>query len=377
MKILLASTIKRKVTKDMTYSRSRILYQLAKGLVERGHEVSLLGTADSYIEGVEIIPVIEKGFIELEREESYENTFYVEAAYLVKFVKKLEEIGGSFDIVHNHSYPEFLNLLANDKIDTPIVVTIHMSLTPGLMTIYDEILSEFPKAHLVGISRSQISEFKKARIEGLVYNGVSLEEYPYREDKEDYLFWLGRLGGAKNKDGTYLDAKGIKWAIQLAQKTGKRLKLAGGVENPDFFEKEVKPHLNDKIEWIGDVKKDQLLTIQETAQLYGRAKAFLMTPNWDEAFGLVLTEAMSTGTPVIAFRKASIPEIVQDGKTGFLSNVEDGVEGLSRSVEKLFGMSSDEYVAMCKNARKSVEEKFTIDKMVEGYEAFFKKVLRE
>lgn len=375
MKILLASTIKRNVTKDTTYSRSKVVYQIASGLVKRGHDVSLLGTGDSYVEGVKIIPVIEKGFIEKQREEGYENQYYVETAYLVKFAKKLEEIGDEFDVIHNHSYPEFLNLFASDRIKTPIVVTIHMSLTPGLMSVYDEVLGLFPKSHLVAISNSQKEHFKKAKIETVIYNGVDTSSFPFLNEKEDYLLWLGRLGQAKNTNGSYVDAKGVSWAIKTAIKTGKKLILSGGVEDKEFFEKEVKPFLNDKIQWIGKVAKDQPLTTEQLASYYGKAKAFLMTPNWDEAFGLVITEAMSSGTPVIAFNTGSIPEIVEDGKTGYLSSFKDGAEGLSANVEKLFNLSNKEYAEMSTNSRKRVEENFTIDKMVEGYESLYSKLI--
>lgn len=377
MKILLASTIKRNVTKETTYSRSKIVYQIASELVKRGHDVSILGTADTVVEGARVIPVIDKGFIDKQREDGYENPFYVEAAYLVKFVKKLEEIGEEFDVIHNHSYPEFLNLFANDRIKTPIVVTIHMSLTQGLMSVYDDVLSLFPKAHLVAISNSQKSHFEKAKIETVVYNGVDTVTFSFVDKKEDYLLWLGRLGQAKNSDGTYVDAKGVSWAIKTAIKTGRKLILSGGVEDDEFFEKEVKPYLNDKIKWVGKVGKDQPLSEEELASYYGRAKAFLMTPNWDEAFGLVIAEAMSCGTPVIAFNKGSISEIVEDGKTGYLSSYENGVDGLAANVEKLFNLNDEDYKQMSLNSRKRVEENFTVEKMVDGYENVYKKVLEE
>ena len=352
MKILLASTIKRNVNKDTTYSRSKIVYQIASGLVKRGHDVSLLGTADSDVEGVKIIPIIDKGFIDKQREEGYENSYYVETAYLVKFAKKLEEIGREFDVIHNHSYPEFLNLFASDTLKTPIIVTIHMSLTPGLMSVYDDVLNLFPKSHLVAISNSQKEHFKKAKIETVIYNGVDTISFPFSREKEDYLLWLGRLGQAKNPDGSFVDAKGVSWAIKTAVKTGRKLILSGGVEDKEFFEKEVRPYLNDKIQWVGKVGKDQPLTTQQLAAYYGKAKGFLMTPNWDEAFGLVIAEAMSCGTPVIAFNSGSIPEIVQDGKTGYLSAYTDGVSGLAANVEKLFNLTKEEYGGMHLKASK-------------------------
>ena len=375
MKILLASTIKRKVSSDTTYSRSRIVYQLAEGLAKRGHQVSLLGTGDSYVDGVKIIPVVDQGFIDISKKEGYENIFYAETGYLVKAVKKLVEIGNDFDIIHNHSYPEFMNLFASDVIKTPIVVTLHMSSTPEFTPEFDSVLSLFPKAYLIAISNSQKSHFVKSKIYDVVYNGVDINSFLFSSEKEDYLLWIGRLGQAKKSDGTFVDAKGVSWAIKTAKKTGKKLILSGGVEDKEFFEKEVKPFLNDKIQWIGEISKNQPLSTQEIANYYKHAKAFLMTPNWDEAFGLVIAESMSSGTPVIGFKKGSIPELVDDGQNGFLSPYEEGEEGLSKSVEKLFNFSKSEYELMSRKARRKVEENFSVEKMVEGYEKVYEKIL--
>jgi glycosyltransferase involved in cell wall biosynthesis len=375
MKILLASTIKRKVSSDMTYSRSRIVYELADGLAKRGHQVSLLGTADSHVDGVKIIPVIDEGFVDMSKKGGYENVFYAETGYLVKAVKKLAEIGNGFDIIHSHGYPEFMNLFASDVIKTPIVVTLHMSSTPQFTPEFDSVLSLFPKAYLIAISDSQKSHFIKSKIYDVVYNGVNLNSFPYSLEKEDYLLWFGRLGQAKKSDGTFVDAKGVSWAIRTAQKTGKKLILSGGVEDKEFFEKEVKPFLNDKIRWVGEISKNQPLSTREVADYYGHAKAFLMTPNWDEAFGLVIAESMSSGTPVIGFDKGSIPELVDDGENGFLSPYEEGEEGLSKSVEKLFNLSKSEYSLISEKARRKVEENFSVEKMVEGYEKVYGKIL--
>ena len=120
MRILLVGTIKRRVGQDVTASRSSIIFQLGKHLAQRGHEVSLLGTEDSFIPGVRTTPVIEKGFVDLP---PFENSLYAELSYLVKLEKKLESEASNFDIIHNHTFPEFLNLFALNKIKTPMVTT--------------------------------------------------------------------------------------------------------------------------------------------------------------------------------------------------------------------------------------------------------------
>ena len=153
MQILLVSTIKRRVGIDATASRSRIIYEIASGLVKNGHEVSLIGTADSSVDNVRTIPIIDKGFAELS---GFENRFYAETSYLVKLCKKVEEIGSDFDVIHNHTYPELINLFASERIKTPMITTLHAQATSE----YDEALSLFPNANLVSISNAHRSMFK-------------------------------------------------------------------------------------------------------------------------------------------------------------------------------------------------------------------------
>src|SRR3989344_5214497 len=147
MKILLVSLLKRKVTAEIPAARPRVIYEIASGLVKKDHTVSLLGTADSNIPGVEIISVIEKAFVDMP---PFENPFYAETAYLTKLAKKIEEIGNNFDIIHNHTYPEFINLFAAKSLKTPAVSTIHAQAFPE----YDEALSLFPAAYHISISEA-------------------------------------------------------------------------------------------------------------------------------------------------------------------------------------------------------------------------------
>jgi len=304
MKILIVSLIKRKVTPDIPAARPRIIYEIASGLVKKGHQVSLIGTADSHIPGVEIFPVIEKSFIDMP---AFENPFYAETAYLVKLAKKMEAIGNNFDIIHNHTYPEFINLLVAKNIKTPIVSTIHAQAFPE----YDEALSLFPECFHISISEAHKKLFKKAKIYKVVYNGVDTNIYSYQEKKEDYLLWLGRLSKAKNPDSSFMDPKGIKWAIQLAEETNSRLLISGNIEDMKFFETDVKPHLTDKIQWIGSLSSELKLTKPEVAVLMQKAKAFLMTINWYEPFGLVMAEAMSCASLMLSRPSTSRSKLMQ------------------------------------------------------------------
>src|SRR3989338_10394048 len=116
MRILIVSLLKRKVAPAITASRPRIIYELTSCLVKRGHDVTILGTGDSDVSGAKLIPIVPKAFIDMLPSE---NPFYAETAYLVQLAKKIEEIASDFDIVHNHTYPEFINLLIADKLKTP------------------------------------------------------------------------------------------------------------------------------------------------------------------------------------------------------------------------------------------------------------------
>jgi len=361
MKILLVSLLKRKVTPDIPAARPRVIYEIASGLVKKGHQVSLLGTADSHIPGVEIIPVIEKSFIDMP---AFENPFYAETAYLVKLAKKIEEIGPNFDIIHNHTYPEFINLLVAKNIKTPIVSTIHAQAFPE----YDEALSLFPECYHISISEAHKKLFKKAKMYKVVYNGVDTNIYSYQEKKDDYLLWLGRLSKAKSPDGKFMDPKGIRWAIKLAEETNSRLLMSGNIEDMKFYEIDVKPHLSDKIKWVGPLSSELVLTKPEIAALMQKAKAFLMTINWYEPFGLVMAEAMSCGTPVIGFDRGAVSELIVDGKTGFVVPPEKGIEGLIEAFDKIDQIKPQD-------CRDHVVKNFSTEAMVDNYEKTYSEII--
>jgi glycosyltransferase involved in cell wall biosynthesis len=361
MKILVASLLKRAVNEKTLSSRPRIIYELVNGLVKKGHQVSILGTADSQIPGAITIPIIDKSFVELP---AFENPFYAETSFLIRLTKKIEEIGNDFDIVHNHTYPEFINLLIADKIKTPMVTTIHAQATSEL----DEVLSLFNNTYFVSISEAHKKLFQKTKIFKVVYNGIDTNIYSYQEKKDDYLLWLGRLSKAKNPDGSFMDPKGVKWAIKLAQETNSKLLMSGNIEDMNFFNTDVKPHLNDKIQWIGPLSSELILTKPEIASLMQKAKVFLMTINWYEPFGLVMAEAMSCGTPVIGFDRGAVSELIVEGKTGFVVPPEKGIGGLKEALNKINQIKPQD-------CRDHVVKNFSTQTMVDNYEKTYQEII--
>ena len=296
---------------------------------------------------------------------AFENPFYAETAYLVKLAKKVEEIGDQFDIIHNHTYPEFINLLVAKNIKAPIISTIHAQAFPE----YDEALSLFPECYHISISEAHKKLFKKAKIFKVVYNGVDTNIYSYQEKKEDYLLWLGRLSKAKNPDGSFMDPKGVKWAIKLAKESGSRLLISGNIEDMKFYNQDVKPHLSDKIKWVGPLSSELSLTKKEVVNLMQNAKAFLMTINWYEPFGLVMAEAMSCGTPVIGFDRGAVSELIIEGKTGFVVSPESGIEGLKTALSKINTIKSQD----CRN---HVVKNFSTQTMVDNYEKTYLDIIK-
>lgn len=355
MKILIVSLLKRPVTPTIPASRPRVIYDLTSGLIRKGHDVTILGTGDSQVPGARIIPVVPKALSELP---PFENSFYAHTAMLTLLIEKLREIGNDFDVIHNHTYPEFLPLLVARDIQKPIITTIHGQVFPE----FDQAFSLFDKqAHLVSISEAHKKLFKHTVISDVVHNGIDTDLYAYQEKNDDYLLWLGRLSAAKDAEGRYQDPKGVRWAIELAQKTNSTLLLSGNVEDMKFYKQDVEPHLSDKIKWIGPVTNELALSKPEVVKLMQNAKAFLMTINWYEPFGLVMAESMSCGTPVIGFDRGSVSEVIENGKTGFVVSPEEGIQGLVKAYERLPEISP----ADC---RSRVEKHFSLQSMVDNYE---------
>ncbi|MFA6081449.1 MAG: glycosyltransferase family 4 protein [Patescibacteria group bacterium] len=361
MKILIASLLKRAVNEKTLSSRPRIIFELVTGLVKKGHQVTMIGTADSQIPGVTTIPIIDKSFVELP---AFENPFYAETSFLIRLAKKVQEIGDQFDIIHNHTYPEFFNPLIAQNLKRPFMTTIHAQVTPEL----DEVLSLFNDTYFVSISQAHKNQFKKTKIFKVVYNGIDTNIYSFQEKKDNYLLWLGRMAKAKNADGTFMDPKGIRWAIKLAEDTNSRLLMSGNIEDMKFYETDVKPHLSDKIQWVGSLSSELVLTKPEVAKLMQNAKAYLMPINWYEPFGLVIAEAMSCGTPVIGFDRGAVSELIVDGKTGFVVPSESGVNGLKDALNKI-----DQIKPL--DCRDHVVKNFSTQTMVDNYEKTYQEII--
>jgi len=192
---------------------------------------------------------------------------------------------------------------------------------------------------------------------GSVYNGIPIKDFPFGDKSENYLVYLGRISPLK---GTHL-------AAQVAHKTGRKLFILGDVagwerDDQGYFKEKVKPLIDGKlVAHVGEVNFAQKVSYLK------KASALLFPIQWEEPFGLVMIESMACGTPVIAFKRGAIPEVVVDGKTGFIV---DTVEEMIEAVNKIDQIDRRE-------CRRWVEKNFTVEKMVDGYERVYQEILKK
>lgn len=317
----------------------RIVYTLTENLVKRGHDVTLFAAGDSKVSS-RLDYIFPKSFGLQDSVKTVLTTSFDPLRHVAYAFSKASQ----FDIIHSHA--QYLGLPFANIVATPTVHTFHRVYQGSV----DEmgLLTQFKNENFVSISNSQRD--LDLNFVGTVYNGIPLEEYEFSEKTGDYLFWTGRI----------LPKKGILESIKIAKGFGMKLIIAGVVTDGEFFEKNINPNIDGtNIEYIGEV------TQKEMAKLYRGAYATLFPISWREPFGLVMTESMASGTPVVAFSAGAVPEIIENGKTGFIVESEEAAIAVLAKIQNI--QRSD--------CRKRVEENFTVEKMTDGYEKVYKKII--
>ena len=304
---------------------------ITEGLVQRGHEVTLFATGDS-ITRATLRSVVPKGY---EEDPSME----VKVAECLH-ISSLFEQGDRFDVINNHF--DFLPLTFSAMTKTPVVTTVHGFSSEKILPVYKKYNK---RTHYVSISDSD--RHPSLDYATTIHHGIDIKKFTFNAEADDYLVFFGRI----HHD------KGARDAIAIAERTGMRLVLAGIVQDQQYFDRYVAPKLcPGRIEYVGSVgpeARDALL---------GQAKALLHPIYFDEPFGLSVIESMACGTPVIAYDRGSMPELINDYVNGFL--VTD-VSSAAAAVENLDSLSR----ADC---RTRVEKYFSQDRMVEDYEMLFR-----
>ncbi len=323
-----------------------VIANLANGLVERGHHVTLLARSDSRTKAK---------LVSFYHPDPRAHSRFASRGYMVPNYWQTLQLGWiferakQFDVMHFHIGSTFFPYTR--LVRTPCVLTLHGRLNTTEAAKVHSAYSEIP---LVSISNNQRAPLPKLNFIRTVYNGISMAQNPLGRGKGNYLAFLGRMS----------PEKGPVQAIQAAKRARMKLVMAAKVDTVDiaYFTKKVRPFIDGKqIRFIGEVDHARKV------RLLQNAVGLLALIQWEEPFGLFMTEAMACGTPVIATNRGSVPEIVADGKTGFVvGNVGDAV----RAVKSLPSISR----ATC---RAHVAKYFSTEAMATGYEAVYRKLTRK
>jgi glycosyltransferase involved in cell wall biosynthesis len=317
----------------------RVVSCLTEELVRQGHQVTLFASGDS-VTSAKLVPAYPTSL--------RSNTMVVDqmAHHIAMLGDVLSQID-EFDIIHYHI--DYLHFPLSLRESIPNVTTLHGRLDiPDLQPLY----RRFTDIPVVSISNSQREPLPGINWQGTVYHGLAERQYTLCTDPGDYLAFLGRIS----------PEKGVDRAIEIALQAGIPLKIAAKVDNADqeYFDSTLRPLLdNHLVEFIGEIG------YPDKSKFLGNAMALLFPINWPEPFGLVMIEAMACGTPVIAYPYGSVPEVIEEGRTGFLV---DDVPSAVRAVERISVISREK-------CRQQFEERFSAQRMTTDYLSIYNRLI--
>lgn len=352
----------------------RVIFHLCEGLTKKGHQVTLFASGDSNTSAKLKYFLKERLF----KQNIHWSNYLYSLAHFLKSYDQIQDFG-NYDIIHGHYS------LASDLISLSFA---HLAKPPSVFTLHyvlpvdhkyrdrKAIFEYLRKVNFVSVSDSQRQI--PLNYAATIYHGLDLEAFPFTSSpKKNYILWVGRI----------VPEKGLDQAIEVAKKLKKKLVVAGKIDshseaNHLYYKNQIQGRLQKiKAEFIenSNTEKNNELLLQ--------SKCFIFPVAWEEPFGLVMIEAMACGTPVVAFARGSVPEVIRDGETGFLVNFSEkekrgkwivkktGIEGLCEAVERIYAMGQEQYEVMRCACRAHVRANFTVDKMVDGYEKVYRKII--
>jgi glycosyltransferase involved in cell wall biosynthesis len=339
MKIAQVSPLYESVPPRTYGGTERIVSYLTEELVAQGHEVTLFASGDS-VTAAQLIPARKRAL-------RLDNVFDPLAHHYV-MLEEVFERASRFDIIHFHT--DYLHFPLARRQSVAHVTTLHGRLDlADLMPVYKK-FSEMP---VVSISDAQRKPLPRANWQGTVYHGLPVDLYQCRETPGEYLAFLGRISPEKRLDR----------AIEIADRFGMRLRVAAKTDaaDRDYMEQVITPLLgNSSAEFIGEIGES------EKKEFLANAYALLFPIDWPEPFGLVIIEAMACGTPIIAYRCGSVPELIQDGITGYIV---DDIEGALQALRKISAFDR-------RRCRRVFEERFSASRMAQDYLDLYRGVIK-
>lgn len=322
----------------------RVVYWLTEELVKRGHDVTLFASGDTHT-SAKLVAIYPKAL----RISKVDNAYGLNLLTLLHIGYAYDR-QDQFDIIHDHI--GYFSLPTANNSRTPVVMTTH-----GFFGVNERrIFENLNRPYLVSISNSQAASAPKLKFIGSVYNGLEMKHFPFSKKRGKYLLFVGRISMEK----------GPHFAIEVAQYLDLPLIIAAKLNSvadcpPDvaYFKQYIEPKLSDQIRWLGEVDET------ERNKLMSQALCVLHPVTWPEPFGLTMIESMACGTPVVAFNLGSIPEMVEDGQTGFV------VKDVPEMIEAVANIDQIDR-GYC---RKYALEKFNVENMVDGYEQIYYQIL--
>jgi glycosyltransferase involved in cell wall biosynthesis len=317
------------------------VYLLVEELVRMGHEVTLCASGDSKT-SAELDACYHRA---LRGADDLEDKF----PYSIQHAAFSVRNAGDYDIVHNHAGHEVM-ALSHLVRGAPMLSTLHCLITPDTQFIWDRYAGYYntiSEAQLRGMPRTNGGTFA-----GVVHNAVDVKSFPFQQEKGEHLLFLSRIS----------PEKGPEAAVEVAKRSGRRLIVAGKVDDADrvYFDTKIRPLFDgEQVRFVGEADA------RTKRELYRHAAAVLMPIRWEEPFGLVLAEAQACGTPVITFNRGAAPEIVVDGESGF---VVDTVDEMVDAVGRLKEIDPEK-------CRRNVERRFDAPIMARNYLAAYRRIL--
>lgn len=345
---------------DMVYAPIDIAVSVAEGIARRGHQVDFFAPMGSHfhdrhvnVQNLNLRPLAhnQQEMIELFRTtDRYTNG--LPALWDQRFAGEMfaRAHQGVYDILHFH-HPEAALPLAKMYKRIPVLYTLHDPATRAHRELFEQYQTS--NQHFVSISINQRRDAPDLNYLANIYNGIDLHGFSFSGETEDYLLYVGRI----------VADKGVKDAIQVARETNHRLLIIGLTypDSQEYFDQHIKPALNNQILYLGHVERHHL------QKYYQKAKALLTPVQWEEPFGLTTIEAMACGTPVITLRRGAAPEIIEDGKSGYV------VDSIAEMIEAVNNIGKIKRQA----CRDRVQSHFSVEKMIDGYESAYRRILKQ
>jgi glycosyltransferase involved in cell wall biosynthesis len=307
---------------------------LTEALVARGVDVTLFATLDSVTAG-RLAGVAPRGY----SEDPQLDAKVLEALHIAHAFER----AGEFDLIHNQA--DFMPLIFSRLVETPIVTTIHGFSSPRILPVYEKYDRRVNYVSISDADRAPSLTYAET-----IHHGIDLQEFPFDPAGGEDLLFFGRI----HPD------KGAGEAVRAARASGHRILICGLIQDEGYHAREVAPFVDgDRIVFAG------VIGGEARVRALGRARGLLHLIGFDEPFGLSVIEAMACGTPVIAYRRGSMPELIDDGVTGFL------VDSFAEAVEAIGRLGEIDRAA----CRRAVEQCFTVDRMADRYLALYRRIL--